>query len=284
MKQILYLLILCALVSTTASAQHIMVVEQNDNTTTEFNVDDIKRVYFKNNDTPTPSNSVLSSRLKDKDGNPVLLEGIKRKFSSDVIDWYMKFEYDENGGLTSLYCDGVTYYVNGLSITIPGVEGVMDFSLNENGLISEFVYKYEYKVNGILREKVDFKFLFYYDSENHLIKREAYGFSETYNEDGTLKQLDSSDTTNIVHYITWSNGNIIDSTGFFTHNYSYSDNINITKQKVCRYLFSELDPLECFSMIGLFGVWSQNFPLNGTYTVNPNGTVATEGDQTYYYK
>lgn len=88
MKKI-YLLFLCALTAATARPQNIMVVERNDNTTTEYNVDDIKRVYFRNDggNTSTHSNSVLSSRLKDKDGNPVLLEGIK---SSDHLG---KWEY-----------------------------------------------------------------------------------------------------------------------------------------------------------------------------------------------
>ena len=46
MKKLLVIGI-CALMTAAASAQDVMVVENKDNTTTEFNVDDIQRVYFK---------------------------------------------------------------------------------------------------------------------------------------------------------------------------------------------------------------------------------------------
>ena len=37
-------------------------------------------------------------------------------------------------------------------------------------------------------------------------------------------------------------------------------------------------------MLGLFGVGPAHFPSNGVYTLNPNGTIATEGTYTYFYK
>ena len=55
------------MMSFVARAQYVMVVEKNDNTTIEYNVEDIQQVYFKKigGEMPNPSNSVLSSRLKD---------------------------------------------------------------------------------------------------------------------------------------------------------------------------------------------------------------------------
>ena len=103
MKKLL-LLGLCALISAAATAQNIMVVEQKSGTTTEFNVDDIQRVYFKNNGgtDANPSNSVLSSRLKDKDGNPIFLTFVGKQNDYDDKNGYGTYYfYDEKGALTS---------------------------------------------------------------------------------------------------------------------------------------------------------------------------------------
>lgn len=61
--------------------------------------------------------SILSSRLKDKDGNPVLLEGIKDAEGN----WVFKFDYDSEGVLKgyqmNLARESETVIFNGLSYT-----------------------------------------------------------------------------------------------------------------------------------------------------------------------
>ena len=91
------------------------------------------------------SNSALTSRLKDKDGNPVLLEGIK---DSEGY-WILKYDYNRDGTLAGFqtknfhgHSDSDTTVINGLSYTSKWVRGKnraqlkVHVTLNEQGLIS----------------------------------------------------------------------------------------------------------------------------------------------------
>ena len=311
MKQKLYLLILCALVSTTASAQHIMVVEQNDNTTTEFNVDDIKRVYFKNKDTPTPSNSVLSSRLKDKDGNPIRLTYVGNHRDYDENNGYgTHFFYDENGTLTSFsqnagyrayFIDGLSYhsyftlanyYQNGECGDVIDVI----LTLNDDGLVSSFSYEFKEMVPEGIDDLFKGSFSLAYNSEKQLVKAEAdfYSSFTTYDE-SKRKTAEGRITYNFI----WEGGNIVkkdvtylvdDKTVEESFTISYGEEPNLCRQYT-RSLSEEIWGDTVFSVhllstIGLFGVGPVNLPveIHGkkySYTLNPNGTIATENDNGY---
>ena len=266
---------LCAVLSAAATAQNIMVVEQKSGTTTEFSVDDIQRVYFKNDGGTdvNPSNAVLSSRLKDKDGNPVLLDGIK----SENEGWHIKCEYDNKGVLTSYISDGFSCNVNGLSIESTDYEYYsLSIELNTDGLISNLSVCNEHK-----NRKMFGNISFLYDNNKHLIQQEttdAYG--EVYDESGNLVDINYYDNE-IINY-EWDAGDFLKPAQDWI---TYGNDINICMQNLCCNNPFE-GPLEALWMLGLFGVGSAHFPIfhNYTYTLNPNGTIATEKGMTYTYK
>lgn len=168
---------LCILVAAATKAQDVMVIEKNDNTTAKFSVDDIRRVYFENSGgpvTPPTSSSQLTCRLKDQDGNPVLLAGIR---SSSNDEWLYQYNYDENGNLVSVIGRKETYHVNGLNITGQkiGSDDITNYDiqleLNEAGLISEVsgTIKEYYRATGNLKSTESTTCSYSYDSDNQLI-------------------------------------------------------------------------------------------------------------------
>ena len=285
MKKIL-LSAICAVLSAAATAQNIMVVEQKSGNTTEFNIDDIQRVFFKNDGGTdvNPSNSVLSSRLKDKDGNPVLLEGVRASSG----EWLIKCEYNNNGDLTNYISDKDTCTVNGFNITSfyerhdDSHDSRHDYeihlTLNENGLISELTMSYKKLEYGILYNTMYANYYFIYNQDIQLVEQQIKNYQTVrYNDDGSIKEDKTIDFT--YHY-NWPAGNLEDP-NYPTRN--YGDETNITKQNIrgCRYFEG---PMEALYMLGLFGIGPAHFPTAHTYTINSNGTIATENDTTYFYK
>ena len=285
MKKIL-LSAFCAVLSAAATAQNIMVVEQKSGTTTEFSVDDIQRVYFKNDGGTdvNPSNAALSSRLKDKDGNPVLLEGVRASSG----EWLIKCEYNNNGDLTNYISDKDTCTVNGFNITSfyerhdDSHDSRHDYeihlTLNENGLISELTMSYKKLEYGKLYNTMYANFYFIYNQDLQLVEQQIKNYQTVrYNDDGSVKDDNTMDYT---YYYNWADGDIENPD---YNNISYSTELNITAQNVrtCRYFEG---PMEALYMLGLFGIGTAHFPIAHTYTLNPNGTIASEDDVLYIYK
>lgn len=208
MKKIL-LSCFCALISAAATAQNIMVVEQKSGTTTEFNVDDIQRVYFKNNGgtDANPSNSVLSSRLKDKDGNLVFLSFVGSQNDCDENNGYgTHFVYDANGVLTNFgllpeshrYFNG--YFIDGQSYhsysTLPEYYGNNHYTnlvnvnmiLNGEGLVSKLSFEYKEDRTDTNNDDVyRGEYTLTYNSEKQLVKAEGPVSIDDYDKDGNLR-------------------------------------------------------------------------------------------------
>ena len=99
-----------------------------------------------------------------------------------------------------------------------------------------------------------------------------------YIDDGTQKEKHREYST------TWTNGNI--------GNGSYSNDFNICRQNLmnsCKETggpFVEVEDLVFghLYLIGLFGIGPKNFPSKVEYTLNANGTVATESSHSFIYK
>ena len=295
----LFILVFCTMMSIVARAQNVMVVEMNDNTTNEYNIEDIQRVYFKEKggETPNPSNSVLSSRLRDKNGNPVLLEGVK----DENNDWIVKFSYDENGMLTGFYINYGSYsnaqfQVDGMTYKSTSPYGFKKYTesmmakitLNEDGLISKLYIEMERKrADGTLKSKSKGDALFEYDSDKQLIRLLAgNGVEENYDENGNLKETEVVEDIEEQRTYSWIDGNIYD---VEPEHSEYSTDVNPTRQ----HILWDVNPLVTgyrpLAMIGLFGVGYKNFPDKVTTSLNDNGTVSTEKHRenevyNYYYK
>ena len=294
----LFVLGFCAMMSIVARAQYVMVVEKNDNTTIEYNVEDIQQVYFKKigGEMPNPSNSVLSSRLKDINGNPVYLEGVK----DENNEWVVRFSYDENGILTGFYVNNLSSLSNA-QFTVEGMtykstspyqfskytESIMaKVTLNEDGFISKLYLETERRrSDGTLKSRSKGDVLFEYDGDKQLIRLFAgNGFGEEYDDNGNLKETEVEDDTERTY--SWINGNIYD----VNHEYTeYSTDVTPIRQ----HILWDVNPLVTayvpLAMIGLFGVGYKNIPDKITVSLNDNGTVSTEKHPgpktyTYYYK
>ena len=139
--------------------------------------------------TPTTSNSVLSSRLKDKDGKAVLLTKCN----------YKSFHYD-NGKLVSiggtdsedgedlLLFDGLTYKGN---VHVDILEG--KFDLNKDGLISKV--SCTLKHDGTEQDdNMSGVYTFKYNNEKQLTEIKGTSLLyEEYNKDGQLKEKDEGE-------------------------------------------------------------------------------------------
>ena len=292
--------ILCALMATAMNAQDVMVIEKNDNTTAKFNLDDIRRIFFENKgntETPSTSTSQLTCRLKDKDGNPVLLTGIR---ATDSDRWHCKYDYDQSGNLVSVIEEHVTYYINGLNIT--GQEDDKDqfdilLKLNEAGLISDasVTIKDYYRTTGTMKSIESVTYSYSYDKDEQMIEAKADGNREKYNEDGTLQERTEGQSATVY---TWSEGNLKSlsrvqrrkENGEWTEEastkeYDYGSGVNITRQQLEEYWDIDWPCLERLGCLGLFGVGSKNFEVKtSSYTLNSNGTVDTRSGSKYIYK
>lgn len=297
--------ILCVLMATAMNAQDVMVVEKNDNTTTKFNIDDIHRVYFENSGnpvTPPTSTSQLTCRLKDKDGNPVLLTGIR--FTDNNDKWFAVYNYDQSGNLENVMDGNVTYYVNGLNIT--GQEDDSDsddiekfdiqLKLNEAGLISDASVTIEefYKTTGTMKSIESATCSYSYDKDEQMIESKCAWDRESYNEDGTLQKRKEEQSETVY---SWSEGNLkslirvrhTKENGEWTEKtstkeYNYSSGVNITRQQLEEFSDNDWPCMERLGHLGLFGVGSKNFTENTSYNLNSNGTVDTESGRKYIYK
>lgn len=295
--------ILCALMATAMNAQDVMVVEKNDNTTTKFNLNDIRRIYFENNantDTPPTSTSQLTCRLKDKDGNPMLLTGIR---FTDSDRWLCKYDYDQSGNLVSIVDEYGTYNVNGLNITGQYVstndieKHDIQLKLNEAGLISDasVTIKEFYLTTGAMKSIESVTCSYSYDKDEQMIASKYDGYREKYIEDGSLQKRTEGQSATVY---TWSEGNLKSlsrverkkENGEWTEKtstkeFNYGSGVNITRQQLDEYSDIDWPCLERLGHLGLFGVGSKNFEVKtSSYTLNSNGTVDTAGSHKYIYK
>ena len=295
---------LCALMATAMNAQDVMVIEKNDDTTTKFNLDDIRRIYFENSGNPVippTSTSQLTCRLKDKDGNPVLLTGIR---FTDSDRWLCKYDYDQSGNLVSVIEGNITYNINGLNIT--GQEEntdeiekhIIQLKLNDAGFISEAIVTIEefYRATGAKKGIESVTCSYSYDEDGQMTESKYDGNREKYNEDGTLQKRTEGQSATVY---TWSEGNLKSwsrvkrekENGEWTEKtstkeFNYGSGVNITRQQLEEYSYDIDWPcLERLGYLGLFGVGSKNFEVKtSSYSLNNNGTVDTVSDRKYIYK
>ena len=303
---------LCAMLSAAANAQNVMVVEQKSGTATEFNVDDIQRVYFKNNGGAdvNPSNSVLSSRLKDKDGNPIFLTFVGSQHDYDENNGYGTYYfYDEKGALTSFgrlpsqenrgedafFVDGLSYYSYSMlpdysELRGDPVEGTMN--LNDDGFISELSCSFKELLQEGIDEHFKYDLVFTYNSKNQLVKIEGDVYTSEKNYDETLK---TSSQGKVLQTFIWEEDNIVrKETTYFVDGETISDKSvyvvygnerNVSKQftkgLIDKVIDDDLFGFGLLYSLGLFGVGPVNLPTSidskvYTYTLNENGTIASE--------
>ena len=318
MKKIL-LSAFCALLSAAATAQNVMVVEQKSGTTTEFSVDDIQRVFFKNNGGAdvNPSNSVLSSRLKDKDGNPIFLTFIGNQNDYDENNGNGTYYfYDEKGALTSygmlpskenrgedaFFVDGLSYHSFSTLHEYYENAGSPDLvdatiTLNADGLVSSVscVFKEILGSMDVVDELFKGDYIFTYNSENQLVKVEGDIYTSSANYDESKKK---STEGKVIESLIWENGNLVRKETTYTINgvATQGDATSITYSKVpniYRQYTEELSrkmgiegewALEPLYMLGLFGVGPANLPAGHTFTLNEDGSIASEDNHVYIYE
>lgn len=297
MKKYIFTL-LCALVATAMNAQDVMVIEKNDNTTAKFNLDDIRRVYFEdgaNTDTPSTSTSQLTCRLKDKNGNPVLLTACGNwKYSYTDDGKIIFFGAEEDIPDEHFVVDGLTFksektYDRGSMLVIEGT-----LELSQDGLIAKaIIVLTEFRANGVLASKYSTTHSFVYDAEKQLQKVDAETNDERYDESGIISRSGSGKAT--LEY-SWTNGNlqkveITEDEGSMDHlyknkvyTYSYSEKQNITRQPLaCQCHIASDIGINHLYRLGLLGVGPSNLPTGVSFTLNDNGTIDTEDNKQYTY-
>lgn len=314
----------CALVGMVAKAQNVMVVEKNDNTTYEFNVDDIRQVYFQNKggDIIEPSASELYPKLKDGNGKTLFLTfvGTKSDYDNNTGRVLSRFVYDENGKLMQFgrYPESdpaQTYYVSGQSFysysTLPeyyetakvGVD--VNMTLNSEGLVASMSIYFRYlHQEGRNNDIYKHNYTLSYNSEKQLTKVEGDLYIENYDKNNNLEYAKVNESM----MLTWENGNLVkvdriytevekvgdpDGGRSWTATLEYDNTPNACKQYTkgfskIRFFWGEYG-IEQLFMLGLFGVGPAKLPTSistvdakhstsyqYTYTLNNNGTVATE--------
>ena len=250
-----------------------------------------------------PSNSLLSSRLKDKDGNIVFLEGIKDSSGN----WVMKYDYNEDGSLSGFYMNygnfsNAAFKVNGLSYSSTynlskyTIEMDAKATMNDDGLIKKLHYNFKYYNSiGNLTQSGWAELLFSYSAERQLTRIDVEdGYEERYKEDGSIKVVEPDEEEQYSLFI-WKDDNLVnDGDGrHYNTEYEFGNEVNVVKQ----WLLSEnnvfsLGGFKPLLMIGLYGVGSANFPSKSICTLNEDGTIAKEkhvkGDNgeeyTYQYR
>ena len=298
------LLCLYTMLCVLAGAQNVMVVEKNDNSTSKFKLDDVRRVYFENDDNNpniNPSNSALYPRLKDKDGNPVLL-------TSRSVSSTWGYVYTNDGRLTifgeleptqssieeHFVVDGLTFRADMIDESEGSIMGTLE--LNQDGLITKAVIAMTglYK-NGIVGLKGLLNYSFLYNAECQLLQIDEEESLERYDENGNLEESASGHG---IQTRTWENGNLIkveftqdsgnldltDRSSSQPKTYSYSREQNITRQPLQAqyHLLSDFGINHLYAL-GLFGVGPKNFPSSMTATLNENGTINTLNGKQYTY-
>ena len=231
---------------------------------------------------PTTANSGLTSRLKDKQGNPVLLEGIKDAEGN----WTLKYDYNNDGmhvgfqqnEKSSNYIKSDTTFFNGLSYTSNWrnrnghytIKG--QITLNEQGLIAKNAVEIT-GPNASGNIVGSFDIFFTYNDKRQMIK---YEFKNVQSPDNTEEDDDS------LRQMKWSNDNLV----FNGESRTFSDKENITRQPVINQFLLVMGGFQPLCALGLYGVGSANFTRweSNSCTLNENGTIATLGGSTYYYK
>lgn len=259
--------------------------------------------------TSATSNSVLSSRLKDKDGNALLLtkwDDTSYRYDNGKLVSFGRTDSEDGEDLFLI--DGMTYK-NAVDPNRDGSADIIEgrYELNKDGLIS--------KVTSTLKhegtkedDSMSGVYTFKYNNEKQLTEIKGTSLLyEEYNKDGQLTEKSEGEVT---YTLTWINGNLekIDykSSGYEEKNgdrkdfnesglyrtYTYGDEMNITKQYPdCLYFhFSEMfEEYDDLSKLGLFGVGPAYFPngytrydedrqrnTNVSFQLNDNGTIAVE--------
>ena len=301
------LLCLYTMLCVLAGAQNVMVVEKNDNSTSKFKLDDVRRVYFENDDNNpniNPSNSALYPRLKDKDGNSVLLTsrsvGSTRGYiytNDGRLAVFGELEPTQSSIDEHFVVDGLTFK-SGEEIFSSGskwwAEGSLE--LNQDGLITKaVVVGTGIRANAQLKNKYVINYTFSYNSERELLKIDEDENYERYDENGNLEESASGHG---IQTRTWENGNLIkveftqdsgnldltDRSSSQPKTYSYSREQNITRQPLQAqyHLLSDFGINHLYAL-GLFGVGPKNFPSSMTATLNENGTINTLNGKQYTY-
>ena len=195
----------------------------------------------------------------------------------------------------------VTLVFNGMSFTTTysvregGKDYVMTIeaglSLNERGFITEMAIKMKQLTKeGTLILEADFPYLFSYNTDGQMIsfgrgKLNGKQFDDVGNQINTLDQ----EPQDIMEFI-WENRNMVKTVvvGKREHTKKYGSEVNITKQNTYERIFDETQGgytgCSAMHLIGLLGVGAANFQQERTFTLNPNGTIATEDNYTYFYK
>lgn len=249
------------------------------------------------------SNSELSSRLKDKYGNPVLL-------TSTNTNGTRGYRYTSDGKL-AIFGDVVNDYgnseehfvVDGLTFKSENIHNSGskekfdgNLELNQDGLITKAVVVLTgIRENGLVKNKYVINYTFFYNAEKQLLKIDEEENEEKYDENGNLVKNESGHG---VQTRTWKNGNLIkveftqdageldlsSRKGNQTSTYSYGQGQNITKQPLAdqKHLLSDFGINHLYAL-GLFGVGPANFPSNVTFTLNENGTINTLNNSQYTY-
>ena len=249
------------------------------------------------------SNSELSSRLKDKYGNPVLL-------MSTNTSGTRGYRYTSDGRL-AIFGDVVNDYgnseehfvVDGLNFkseyihdsgSIERFYGILE--LNQDGLITNAIVMLTgIRNNGQLKNKYVINYTFFYNAERQLLKIDEEENEEKYDENGNLERARSGHG---VQTRTWKNGNLIkveftqddgeldlsSRSGNQAASYSYGQGQNVTKQPLPnqKHLLSDFGINHLYAL-GLFGVGPANFPTDVTFTLNENGTINTLNNSQYTY-
>ena len=244
------------------------------------------------------SNSELSSRLKDKNGNPVLLTSRGKRgyrYTSDGrLAVFGDVVNDYGNSEEHFVVDGLTFKSENIhnSGSIERFNGNLE--LNQDGLITKAVVVFTgIRNNGQLKDKYSTTHSFVYNTERQLLKIEVETKDERYDENGNLSKSGSGQAT--LTY-TWENGNLLkveisEDEGTLDqlyHNkeytYNYSKVQNVTKQplKCQNHLASDFGINHLYGL-GLFGVGPAYFPTGVTFTLNENGTINTEGNSQYTY-
>lgn len=245
--------------------------------------------------------------LIDNNGQEVRLTGV----GNYVINYDANGKLTSIG-----YANEVFFTVSGSSLIIDDYGYKYDFSTNSKGYITKMVFSYDYTDSDGESEKGSGTISFSYNGSGQLTGFSGSGSSEyvDVNNDGTIER--GSEKSSIDETCTWTNGNLAkivehnkgtytddgktksyDDTDTYT--YTYGSQVNVTKQYT--YYISKQSMGETFCplyLIGFLGVGTAYLPTGYTkeeveiedgkqpytdtdtytltYTLNSNGTIATE--------
>lgn len=250
--------------------------------------------------TPTLPNNVLSSRLKDVNGNTLLLTACLGEY-----------KYSTNGTLYQCGNDHHPFDVDGLTFN-NNYDTNGQFELNRDDFVSKAscVYQKHYEESGLLRHVINEEFSFSYNAEKQLKTMEVTSHQEEYDESG---KLEYSGVEHAVYTYTWANGDLEKITiavsgdvadhGYHpsVYTFTYGSEPNDTRQPVfCQDMIHNTLLIDVH-VLGLLGTGPKHFPKsytleqtkedgttsrrseNVSFTLNSNGSINRENDITYQY-